>query len=280
MKDEKLALLILNQNNSIFNERRRSMASQLYHLKIAAVIAVVIMLTGTVFGYAGDKVKLEVAMSNPVLFSGKTQKTHLKVGLIGFDLVGEERAPVNLCIVLDKSGSMSGSKIRKAKEAALMVVDMLNSNDIFSLVVYSSSVYTMVPATKLTDKISLRNQIHSIYASGNTALFGGVSKGIREVEKFLSEERVNRVILLSDGLANVGPSSPYELGRLGQAAGKQGIAMTMASAQSVFWTGKPPSAVRTLLSPLTSYTATRKSTFSWRLKFPKARSARKRTWQR
>ena len=61
---------------------------------------------------------------------------------------------------------------------------------------------------------------------GTTALFAGVSHGIEEVSKFLDSKRVNRVVLLSDGQANVGPSSPAELGRLGAAAGKSGISVS------------------------------------------------------
>mgnify|MGYP003380095548 CR=1 FL=1 len=62
--------------------------------------------------------------------------------------------------------------------------------------------------------------------SGSTPLFAGVSQGAPELRKFLDKNRVNRVILLSDGQANVGPSSPNELGRLGLSLGKEGIAVT------------------------------------------------------
>ncbi|MCH7865497.1 MAG: VWA domain-containing protein [Proteobacteria bacterium] len=59
-----------------------------------------------------------------------------------------------------------------------------------------------------------------------TALFAGVSKGAAEVRKFLSDERVNRIILLSDGKANQGPSSPEELASLGEALIQDGISVT------------------------------------------------------
>ncbi len=173
-----------------------------------------------------EKILLEVALSNPVLEANRMQTTHLKVGLTGFTLSNNERAPVNICLVLDRSGSMSGEKIVRAKEAAVMMVNLLEKNDIFSLVVYDSDVKTLIPATKLSEKGSIIRKIKKIYPNGSTALFGGVSKGIAEVEKFLEKNSVNRVILLSDGLANVGPSSPYELGRLGIASAKKGIAIT------------------------------------------------------
>ncbi|MCC6491304.1 MAG: VWA domain-containing protein, partial [Candidatus Hydrogenedentes bacterium] len=68
--------------------------------------------------------------------------------------------------------------------------------------------------------------IDRITANGSTALFAGVSKGAGEVRKFLDKTRVNRIILLSDGLANVGPSSPGELEDLGRSLGSEGIAVT------------------------------------------------------
>jgi Ca-activated chloride channel homolog len=194
-------------------------------LTVTAVMFLTCLHTG-IFGIPHEKIKVEVALSNPVLEANRSQKAYLKVGCTGFDMLRTERVPVNLCIVLDRSGSMTGDKIRRAREAALMVVDMLEKDDIFSLVAYESSVRTLVPATRLYKKGKIRKKIYEIEAGGSTALFGGVSKGIKEVRKNLSKRRVNRVILLSDGLANVGPSSPYELGRLGQSAGKEGIAIT------------------------------------------------------
>ena len=57
-------------------------------------------------------------------------------------------------------------------------------------------------------------------------MFSGVSKGASEVRKFLDSNRVSRVILLSDGLANLGPSTPSELGQLGHSLSKEGISVT------------------------------------------------------
>jgi Ca-activated chloride channel family protein len=65
-----------------------------------------------------------------------------------------------------------------------------------------------------------------IRSGGNTALFAGVSQGASETRKHLDGRYVNRILLLSDGLANVGPSSPAELGRLGTALSKEGISVT------------------------------------------------------
>ena len=174
-----------------------------------------------------ERVKLDVSLGTPVMLADKKDTGYLKVGLTGFELGGDsKRTPVNVSIVLDRSGSMQGEKIRKAKEAAVMAVNRLSQDDILSIVAYDDTVGVLLPATKVTDKSEIRAAIGKIEAGDSTALFAGVSKGAKEVHKFLDENRVNRVILLSDGLANVGPSSPSELGDLGASLIKDGISVT------------------------------------------------------
>ncbi len=173
------------------------------------------------------QIQLDVALGNPVLLANEKQTTFVKVGLTGFEMKSaEDRPAVNVAIVLDRSGSMSGEKIERAKEAAKMAIDRLAEKDIVSIVTYDHTVNVLLPATKVTDKAYIKNEISKIQPGGNTALFAGVSKGSTEVRKFLEDNRVNRVILLSDGLANVGPSSPSELANLGESLSKEGMTIT------------------------------------------------------
>ena len=174
-----------------------------------------------------QKLTLEAAPGFSVLKAGDKQQAWIRVGLKGFQLKREgARAPINVAIVLDRSGSMQGDKIQQAREAAIGALDMLNANDIVSIIAYDSDVNVLVPATKLTDKEQVANIIRAIQPGGNTALFGGVSKGAAEVRKFMDDKHVNRVILLSDGLANVGPSAPGELGDLGASMKKENISVS------------------------------------------------------
>lgn len=172
-------------------------------------------------------INLEVDLGTPVMVEGKNQKTFLKVGLEGVHFPEDsDRAPVNLAIVMDRSGSMRGEKLQRAREAAILAIDLLRSDDIVSVVTYDDVVRVVVPATRLDNKKSVYASIRAITDGGRTALFAGVSKGASEVRKFMDRNRVNRVILLSDGLANVGPSTPSELGQLGASLGKEGISVT------------------------------------------------------
>ncbi|MCA9521947.1 MAG: VWA domain-containing protein [Myxococcales bacterium] len=192
-----------------------------------AFAAIVVALLFGARDARAEQIKLNALLSHPSIQANKSGTIYLKVGLTGFEMSNpKERAPVNLSVVLDRSGSMAGDKLYHAREAAKMVVDMLNANDVFSLVVYDHTVRVLIPSTRVNDKEGIKAQIDRIRPGGSTALFAGVSKGIAEVRKFLAHNRVNRVILLSDGLANVGPSSPNALGRLGAAARKLGVAVT------------------------------------------------------
>jgi Ca-activated chloride channel family protein len=174
-----------------------------------------------------QQVQLDVAMSKSFLIADQKQLAHMKIGLTGFEMESkEERPPVNVAIVLDRSGSMSGQKIEHAKKAAMEAIDYLGKDDIVSVVAYDHNVTIIVPATKVSDKADIKRRIASLTSGGNTALFAGVSKGAAEIRKFADKVRVNRIILLSDGKANSGPSSPKALGDLGASLKKEGISVT------------------------------------------------------
>ncbi len=174
-----------------------------------------------------EQIKLNAALAKPTMLAGEKSMNYLKVKLTGFELPkASVRPPVNIAIVMDRSGSMKGEKIQQAKRAALAAIDRLRDDDIVSVVTYDTNVRVLVPATKASDRDAIRQAIEGIQADGNTALFAGVAKGAAEVRKFRDEKHVNRIILLSDGLANVGPSSPTELEQLGQSLLKEKISVS------------------------------------------------------
>jgi len=172
-------------------------------------------------------VECDLTLDRTVLPAGQSQKTIIKVNLdVPAIPVEIERPPVNLTLVLDRSGSMSGQKIEKAKEAAITALRRLGPQDLFSLVIYDHTVQTIVSPQSASNTEWIESRIRSIYPGGNTALYGAVSQGAAEVRKNLEGSYVHRVVLLSDGLANVGPSAPADLARLGAALIKEGISVT------------------------------------------------------
>ncbi|MDA3874745.1 MAG: VWA domain-containing protein [Kiritimatiellae bacterium] len=188
------------------------------------------LMSATLFAATPSLIRCKVELDRDILPANQRQTAVIKISMEADAPPSDaNRSPVNLCIVMDRSGSMGGSKIEQARQAALEALSRLGKNDVFSLVTYDSSVQTLIPAGRITDLRQARRIIEGIQPGGSTALFGGVSQGASELRKFLEdhpEGMVHRMILLSDGLANVGPSSPGELGRLGTSLMKEGISVT------------------------------------------------------
>ncbi len=131
--------------------------------------------------------------------------------------VGKEssRRPVNLSVVIDRSGSMSDQrKMDFAKKAFASLIDQLKPDDILSLVVYDDAIDVLRKAKKIgEERSSIKRLLDEISPRGSTNLGGGLMEGLRQAERFAGKEYVNRVVLLSDGLANVGVTDPGELQR-------------------------------------------------------------------
>jgi Ca-activated chloride channel family protein len=168
---------------------------------------------------------VDIDVGEPIMIADQDGKAYIEIAITGFDGAGT-RAPVNLALVIDRSGSMRGDRLEKAKMAALMVVDRLGPEDVLSVVTFDSTVEVLWPAAKVTDPESIRRAIMAVSDRGQTALYAGVNTGLGQLKESLVKTHVNRLILLSDGQANVGPSSPAELAQLGIEAGKLGIPVT------------------------------------------------------
>ncbi|MFT5473389.1 MAG: Ca-activated chloride channel family protein [Kiritimatiellia bacterium] len=205
-------------------QRERVGGAGLRHLAVLGGLLAV--FASTSFGSA-PLVSCKVELDRAILPAGKGQKAVVKVSLNAVALADrEKRAPVNVAIVLDRSGSMSGDKIRNARAAAIEALKRLGPDDIFSLVTYNHAIDTLVPAQRVKNVDHIIRQINGVTASGDTALFGGVSQAAAEVRKHLDPERISRIVLLSDGNANVGPHTPEDLGRLGASLIKEGISVS------------------------------------------------------
>ncbi|VAW80601.1 hypothetical protein MNBD_GAMMA12-814 [hydrothermal vent metagenome] len=183
------------------------------------------ILTGGLSAQASS-LSVDVIPSQSVIHADHKQRVFVKIGLTGGAMQVHHRAAANIAIVLDKSGSMSGIKMIRAKQAAIMAVNRLSRSDVVSIIAYSGHVEVIQPATRAADKELVTESIRRIRASGSTALFAGVTRGASELRKYLQRNQINRVILLSDGQANVGPRTPYELGQLGSELSELGISVT------------------------------------------------------
>lgn len=191
------------------------------------------LLLGGVLGAAPATVTLKVEPAQAVLAADTNQQAQVRISISAPSrpAAGEKERPrVNLAIALDRSGSMAGMrKLENAKQAAKSALNMLSERDRFALIVYDDVAKVLVPSTPVTEENRRRisEQIDAISPGSCTALFAGVSLAAAELSKLRAESGwVNRLLLLSDGLANVGPSSPSELGRLGGGLVKERISVS------------------------------------------------------
>jgi Ca-activated chloride channel family protein len=180
------------------------------------------------FAFAAEKpITLEARFAQPVMKAGEKQINYLRISLNGCKVErSTERMPVNVALVIDRSGSMAGQRIAQAREAAIMAINRLDANDIASVVVFDDKVDVLVPAQKVADRKHFTDLIRQVGARGSTAIYAGVVEGANEVKKHLDARRLNRVVLLSDGLANVGPSKPGDFARLGRELLKAGVSVS------------------------------------------------------
>ncbi len=142
--------------------------------------------------------------------------TELQSGL----QVSSVRLPLNFALVLDRSGSMAGEKLRTMKEAVKNIVDQLDPADIVSVVAFETRTQILVRAQQAKDKEEIKRQIDRIKDGGGTNLSIGLREGLNQVREWHKPEYVSRVILLTDGEATDRLDDSYDLAN---EAGEQGI---------------------------------------------------------
>jgi Ca-activated chloride channel family protein len=140
-------------------------------------------------------------------FNENSKEALLEVGMkVKSKMTRKSADPLNICFVVDKSGSMTGEdRIGQLKKSLIKFVEQLSPDDMISIVVFESGATLAVPARKVKDKKAIIDIIHAIQAGGGTNIYSGMVMGFDEVKKLKTSNSINRVVLLTDGYGSTPP---------------------------------------------------------------------------
>lgn len=156
--------------------------------------------------------KADFSLDYDVLTMERPHQVYMMARFVGGSSpVAHKRRPLNLSLIIDRSGSMAGAKIDYTRQAARFMVENLSPQDYLSIVLYNDQVETLVESAPVVNKDAITQKIDKIRISGTTNLSGGWLQGCTHVEQNFSANKLNRVILMSDGLANRGVTDPNKL---------------------------------------------------------------------
>ena len=174
----------------------------------------------------GPSLRLEGKLNYPCI-GADGGRAFLQIAVVSPPRPDADRQHLNVAVVLDRSGSMSEEgKMENAKAALRALIDQLDEDDVFSLVIYDDVVDVIRPAARVGSREVLRRLVDEVYPRGWTNLGAGMLEGFAQASRCASSRYTNRVILLSDGLANRGITDPASLSRIAREYRNQSISLT------------------------------------------------------
>ena len=177
-------------------------------------------------GDASGRLGLKATIDQSALLQGSGEDRFLVIEVDADAVEGATRRPVHLSVVMDTSGSMAGQgKMTHARAAATELVGLLGPEDTFSLVTFDDQAAVRLPDRPVTDIPSLQRRIQGIQTGGGTNLYDGVAAGLDEVGTDPSDG-VRRVVVLSDGRANIGVTDAGSLRRQAGSMVAEGVTIS------------------------------------------------------
>lgn len=160
----------------------------------------------------------------PSLFASDPRTEMLRVTVRGKDVADFERQPVALTFVIDNSGSMAGGgRLELVKRSLIRLLGQLYAGDSVAVVKFSNTAALLAPMTPVARRGELEAAIQALGTEGGTNVEAGLRLGYEQALQHLARNTVNRVILCSDGVGNIGETGAQGLLALVEDARKQGI---------------------------------------------------------
>ena len=153
----------------------------------------------TAMGAPPSALALEVISGNQYALASRTSADHAIFQVDASGAACGRRLPLNLCLVIDRSGSMEGEPLEYVKRACGHVVDLLDPNDILSIVTFEERVDIVMPARRVVNKGLVKEHINRIQPGNTTNIYDGLVAGASQVASVRSDSYVNRVVILTDG---------------------------------------------------------------------------------
>ncbi len=151
----------------------------------------------------------------------------LRVGIQGYEIPADERQPIALTFVIDTSGSMKqANRLGLVKQSLQLLTEQLGPDDTVSIVTYGSTARIELEPTNGRNQSTIINAINGLRAGGSTNAEAGLTLGYQMANQGFRPEGTNRVILCSDGVANVGATSPDAILKRIEAEAEGGIYLT------------------------------------------------------
>jgi Ca-activated chloride channel family protein len=145
------------------------------------------------------KVNLQPALNDRNVDANQTSsQRQLSVSVSAIAEIQDRKLPINLCLILDHSGSMNGRPLETVKKAANLLVDKLKPSDRLSVVVFDHRAKVLIPNQSVEDPEQIKKQINRLSADGGTAIDEGLRLAIEELAKG-KKDRISQAFLLTDG---------------------------------------------------------------------------------
>ena len=175
---------------------------------------------------AGKTLMVEGRLGHAVLPASVDSETYLFLDVSGANVVARNPAPLDLSIVIDRSGSMAGKRLTNALAAARTAIQRLRDGDVVSVVSFNTGVEVVVKPTMIdvTSRTRMLGQLASIRAGGDTCISCGIDTAMRLLGE--RDGMVNRILVLSDGQPTAGVRGVDGFRQIAENCRRMGAAVT------------------------------------------------------